>query len=170
MAAIAENGGQPVLCCHPKEHLETVFGEDGHDEQTTVRLGCECINRAHHFQGIAYRGFERLHAEQGRGRFDGAELTEIDRLRVEHERHSRDVRSDLLEQLQPLATERIDRTGESGRITFGSHNVLHQASVAGSFPAVKTIGMVFVCSCTAAVAGRLEVTITSGARLTNSAA
>ena len=53
----------------------------------------------------------------------------------------------------------------SGRAGF-----CNKLMVTGSFPAVKTIGMVFVCSCTAVVAGWLVVTITSGARLTSSTA
>src|SRR5262245_30269028 len=113
-----------MLCRDPMEHVVTVGGKDGHYEQATIRLDRECIYHPHSLQRVESGRSNRLHSDQGRCRLDRTEIIDIKRLRIENERYPRDERCGLLEQLQPLATDRIDRTGEPGRIALGARNVL----------------------------------------------
>ena len=87
-------------------------------DQATIRLACLCGNDRFELGHVANRGCDRLHCEGRSGSFDGVqEILGIWRhCRVEQHRGSGNARRNLLEQLQPLASQRANHSLEAGDV------------------------------------------------------
>src|SRR5262249_29649016 len=99
-----------------------------HDNQAAIGLRCKGRDRTLDFCCIVYAEWEYVHCKRRRSGFRHTHEIEVGRyFGIVEESYAAEVRGDLLEQFQPLATHRRFETGESGDVAAGpghAHNQL----------------------------------------------
>ena len=124
-------------------------------------------------RGIALRTRMRSSPERSRGNFERHDKTHLavraERSFAEDQTHARNSRRDLLEQFQPFADDGIFVRRESGDVAAGTRQTGTSPLPTGSATLANTIGIERV-ACFSVSPATDPVMITSGARLTSSAA
>ena len=90
--------------------------------------------------------------------------------RIAQHANARDVRRDLLEQLQPFPADAVFERGEPGALPPGCARLATNPAPTGSMTFANTIGALRLACCSAATLALAEAKMTSGASPTNSIA